>query len=364
METDVIIVGKGISGLILSILLKQKNIDHVVLDRVAKRKTMEFPETLPPSALVLINSLGLLELFQKSSSKSFGYHSLWGSDTVTTNDFFNHNPYKYGLKLNKRELLNDLEQVVEDKLVKFEKLVEIKRSEKRVRVKIESNNESQTINGRVIVDATGRNRAVLKQLGVASEPFDNLVALSCHLPIFKHPRLIHRVCVESFDNGWGIVSSLNDQVNVMTLFTQKGNPILAQLKQYKHWNSILSNTRLLKDFLSEDTHRNVVGGDANSSKSSKITGPNWIAIGDAAISFDPLSSHGISNAIYCAKASSEAIQSHLNNDSDNSLQNCETTLIEIFSAYLKHKRTLYDAEKRWATTPFWRDDMIVKPVHS
>ncbi len=342
MSTDVVIVGNGISGLILSILLKEKNIDHVVLNRVEKRKTFELPETIPPSTLVLLESLNLLALFSKSASKTFGYHSLWNSDSVTTDNFFNHNPYKHGLKLNKKKLLNDLEALVTDHVMHFNNLIDIDRSDENVTVRIESNNVMQTITSRIIVDATGRNRAVLKHLGITSESFDNQVALSCHLPYFKHPQLIHPVFVESFENGWGIVSSLNERINGMTLYTKKGSLILPLLKDYRNWKDILSNTKLLKDFLTDDGNCKVVGGKANSSRASQIAGSNWLAIGDAAIAFDPLSSHGISNAIYCANSASNAIGSHMANNTIATFEDYENTVSQIFDEYLKQKLKLYD----------------------
>lgn len=344
MNTDVVIVGSGISGQTLSILLKEKNIDHIVLNRVEKRKTLELPETIPPSTLVLLESLNLLELFSKSSSKTFGYHSLWNSDILATDNFFDHNPYKHGLKLNKKNLLNDLRELITDQTMHFNNLIEIDRSDESVIVKIESNNTIQTITSRIIVDATGRNRAILKHLGIASESFDNQVALSCHLPYFKHPKLIHQVFVESFENGWGIVSSLNEQINGMTLYTKKGSPILSQLKDYRNWKELLSSTQMLKDFLIEDLNCKVVGGEANSSKASQITGSNWLAIGDAAISFDPLSSHGISNAIYCANFASNAIKSHITDDAITSFKNYEDTISQVFNEYLKQKSKLYEKE--------------------
>ena len=347
MNTDVVIVGGGISGLILSILLKEKKIDHVVLNRVEKRKTLELPETIPPSTLVLLESLNLLELFSKSSSKTFGYHSLWNSDVLTTDNFFNHNPYKYGLKLNKKKLLSDLGELVSDNIIQFNNLIEIDRSDENVTVKIESDHTVQTIKSRIIIDATGRNRAILKLLGITNESLDNQVALSCHLPYFKHPKLIHSVYVESFENGWGIVSTLNEHINGMTLYTKKGSPILPQLKDYQNWKELLSNTKLLKDFLTDDLNRKVVGGKANSSKASQITGSNWLAIGDAAIAFDPLSSHGISNAIYCANLASTAIESHVTNDAIAPFQQYDDTICQIFNEYSRQKLKLYDTHSHY-----------------
>jgi flavin-dependent dehydrogenase len=343
MNTDVLIVGNGVSGLVLSILLKRKNIDHIVLNRVEKRKTLELPETLPPSTLGFLESLNLLELFSKSSSKTFGYHSIWGSDELNTDSFFNHNPYKYGLKLSKRKLLQDLTEIVPENVLPFDRLIKLEQNESKIRVEIESNAIVQNIQGRIIIDATGRNRSILKQLGVFSETFDNQVALSCHLPYFKHHQLIHPVYSESFEHGWGIVSSLNEEVNCMTLYTEKGSSILPHLKDYHNWKELLSKTIILKDFLSEDENRKVFGGDSNSSKASQISGSNWLAIGDSAMGFDPLSSHGISNAIYTANLASQAIEDELSENSTALFRNYGQTLTQIFKEYLERKSKLYDS---------------------
>jgi 2-polyprenyl-6-methoxyphenol hydroxylase-like FAD-dependent oxidoreductase len=201
LNTDVIIVGSGISGLVLSNLLKAKKIDHLVLNRLEKQKKLELPETIPPSALVLLESLNLLELFSKSSSKTFGYHSVWNSDRLTTNNFFDHNPYKYGLKLNKKELLEDLRELVSEHVLTYDNLIELDKTAEGISIKMVSENSVRTIRTMLIIDATGRNRSILKQLGVASESFDKQVSLSCHLPYFKHPKLIHPVYTESFEHG-------------------------------------------------------------------------------------------------------------------------------------------------------------------
>jgi flavin-dependent dehydrogenase len=204
-----------------------------------------------------------------------------------------------------------------------------------------SENSVRTIRSKLIIDATGRNRSILKQLGVASESFDKQVSLSCHLPYFKHPKLIHPVYTESFEHGWGIVSSLNEQTNGMTLYTKIGSPILADLKVFQNWKSILSGTTFLKDFLTDDADRKIVGGEANSTKASQITGSNWLAIGDAAIAFDPISSHGVTNAIYCANSAAQAIEAQLATQSPIPLQNYAETLHTIFDEYFEQKANLY-----------------------
>lgn len=334
MKTQVIIVGSGISGLVLSYLLKEKGVDHVVLNRVEKQKALELPETVPPSTLALLESLNLLELFSKRSSKTFGYHSLWGSGPLRTDNYLHHNPYKFVLKLNRKEVLQDLEFLVSDHLFSYNHLKELQQNDKGISVLLEFENQPISIEGNIIIDATGRNRAVLKQLDIISEFFDNQIALSCHLPYFKHPHLIHPVFIESFEHGWGIVSALNDETNVMTLYTQNGSPLQHSLKDYENWKDVLSNTKILKDFLSDSVNPAIHVGNANSSRATQITGSNWMAIGNAAIAFNPLSSHRISNVVYCANAAANAITAE---DRSASFQRYDDTLGKIFEAYLSHR---------------------------
>ncbi|MFT5778198.1 MAG: 2-polyprenyl-6-methoxyphenol hydroxylase-like FAD-dependent oxidoreductase, partial [Crocinitomicaceae bacterium] len=160
VNTKVVIVGKGIAGLVLSILLKRKGIDHVVLDRIEKKRKPALAETLPPSTLVLLETLELKELFERSSLKTFGYHSLWGTHQVTDNNFFFHNPYKYGLKIAKSILLSDLEKEAGTEVISFQHLLDINLGKNAVQVNLRQDNEELTVNGEILIDATGRNRAV------------------------------------------------------------------------------------------------------------------------------------------------------------------------------------------------------------
>jgi flavin-dependent dehydrogenase len=359
INTDIVIVGKGISGLVLSLLLQRKGIEHLLLDRQDKRKSLALAETMPPSAMALLDTLDLTGLFSKSSVKTFGYHSMWGSDRVIDNNFFNHNPYKYGLKLNKKALIAHLESLVSDHIVKCDKVSEIRNESDRVMIAAERDSLAINIESKFIVDATGRNRAVLKAIGVDSTAFDHLIGTTCQLPFMKHPKLIHKVFSESFEQGWGIVSAVDGDTNAMTIFAHKGSAILKQLKHYENWKDALADTKILKDFLSNNVDRKVVGGDANSSRATHIAGSNWMAIGDAAVAFDPLSSHGISNGIYCAKSASEAISAQLIDPSSGAFEQYESTLRQVFDAYLAHKSQLYLTEKRWPDSAFWAEQQLV-----
>lgn len=355
MDTDVIIVGKGIAGLVVSLLLKRKNIAHLLLDRRTAKKQLALGETLPPSALPLLHSLGLLDLFESNSlHRTRGYHSAWGSTAIADHNFFFHSPFQHGLKLNKQSLEQALEELTSENILRFEKLTAIGLDELGVTVELQSDQESFVVRGKCIVEATGRNRALLKLLGIGSDEYDELTAYSCHLPRREHPKITHSVFVESFEHGWGIVSRLSGEVQVMSLFSRRSVGIHQELKDYSCWPAILCGTAYLRNFLSATSGIRVVGGDAGSSRAAQLAGKCWLAIGDAAIALDPLSSHGITNAIYTAQRAVEAIALYLSDPDEKHFREYALSLSAIFATYLGARYELYQRERRWPEATFWK----------
>jgi len=354
MDTDVIVVGKGIAGLVVSLLLKRKGIPHLLLDRSTARKQFTLGETLPPSALPLLQSLGLLDLFESNSlHRTRGYHSAWGSAAIADQNFFFHLPFQHGLKINKQSLEQDLKGLTSENILRFEKMTAIRLAEQGVTVELQNHQGPIVVRGKCLVEATGRNRAVLKLLGIASAEYDQLTAYSCLLPCTQHPKITHSVFVESFEHGWGIVSRLSDEVQVMSLFSRQCVGIHRELKDYSCWPAILSGTAHLRNFLSAGAGIRVVGGDAGSSQAAQLAGKCWLATGDAATAFDPLSSHGITNAVYTAHRAVEAIALHLSDSDEKHFREYAEFLSGIFATYLGTRYELYQRERRWPGAVFW-----------
>jgi flavin-dependent dehydrogenase len=355
LKKEVIIIGNGIAGITLAVLLQRKNIPFVILHREEEKKSFALGETLPPTAMLMLHELQLLSVFEENAyRKTYGYHSMWGSSKVTDINFFHHNPYKNGLKINKQQTLVQLQAAVKENIIPYQKGFEIIHEKHGNTVVLAKNNGIKIVQGKILVDATGRNRAVLQKLKVESTIHDELVAMSCHIPKIKHPKLTHEVYVESFKEGWGIVSALNETENICSLFTHAGNDILPKLKDASQWKSALAETTYLKDFLTEGTITKVKGGNANSSVATQIAGINWLALGDAAMSFDPLSSHGITNAIYTSAKALEAIEKKLKFADVEAFPEYDATMKTIFKQYLQSKDQLYQQETRWKDEVFWR----------
>ena len=87
---------------------------------------------------------------------------------IADHNFFFHSPFQHGLKINKQSLEQDLEGLTSENILRFEKVTEIRLAEQGVTVELQNDQERIVLQGRCLVEATGRNRAFLKLLGIAS----------------------------------------------------------------------------------------------------------------------------------------------------------------------------------------------------
>ena len=86
--------------------------------------------------------------------------------------------------------------------------------------------------------------------------------------------------------------------------------------------------------------------DASSFRLDRVAGPRWLAIGDAATALDPLSSHGLGNALFTGMRAAEAIAT-------GNFDDYERAVDKMWNVYVSRRRELYASERRWPSSPFW-----------
>jgi len=86
----------------------------------------------------------------------------------------------------------------------------------------------------------------------------------------------------------------------------------------------------------------------------KVYGSDWVAVGDAASAYDPITSQGIYKALSDGLQSAAAITDHLNGALDP-FAVYQASVVARFTEYLQHRNYFYDLEKRWPSSPFWRN---------
>jgi flavin-dependent dehydrogenase len=91
---------------------------------------------------------------------------------------------------------------------------------------------------------------------------------------------------------------------------------------------------------------------ANSSRLNRSVGKNWLAVGDAASAFDPLSAQGVHKAMESGLRAAQSIIDHWSGD-ESALQNYARDVDHRFHSYLQLRQAYYTQEKRWPDSTFW-----------
>jgi flavin-dependent dehydrogenase len=91
---------------------------------------------------------------------------------------------------------------------------------------------------------------------------------------------------------------------------------------------------------------------AHSSQIGEPAGPGWIAVGDAALACDPLSSQGLLNALYSGFLAAGAVREALAGDLGG-LRDYRLAIDQLARAYHAHLAAWYGLEPRWPDRPFW-----------
>ena len=84
----------------------------------------------------------------------------------------------------------------------------------------------------------------------------------------------------------------------------------------------------------------------------RSAGPGWIAAGEAAAAFDPLSSMGIGYAITSGIHAARALDAALNGYTDHLATYADDTR-RHFQEFTSSRGRYYAIERRWPDAPFW-----------
>jgi flavin-dependent dehydrogenase len=89
--------------------------------------------------------------------------------------------------------------------------------------------------------------------------------------------------------------------------------------------------------------------DASGAATEPPAGPGWLAIGDASLSFDPLSSQGLFHALYTGLRGAQAVLA----GTSDALGAYAARIAAVRRRYREHRAIVYALEDRWPTAPFW-----------
>jgi len=355
-EVDVLVVGAGPAGATAALNLAPTR-TVVIVDREAHPRP-RIGESLPPAARRLFIDMGLWELFQaQGQSPCYGNRSVWGSPQPIETDFL-RDPDGHGWHIDRVRFDLWLRSIAVDRsatLLAPGRLKSIAWDGQYWRAEVGTAEGSFELIASIVIDAGGRASLVSRSLGARRELGDKLVCSWVRGKARPIGRGAGFTYVEATEDGWWYSAPLPDGRRVLAFHTDSDLPVARSVADPKNLLGRASVNRELAAILSESGFSPEQCGftAAHSAILQPLGGSAWFAAGDAACSFDPLSSQGLLNALFTGLAAAEAADRHLSG-ADNSLHEYSQMLSQVYSVYQRNLSHWYGAETRWSGDPFWQ----------
>ncbi len=355
---DVAVIGGGPTGTGLTIALANAGRSVVVLER-SFYDHVRIGETLPPRSRVLFRKLGVWDRFIKEGhAPSPAILSAWGQDDLYENHFI-FNPYGHGWHIDRRRFDKMLALVAEEAGASVRRGARVTSclplTSGGWEVEFTLNDARRRLRASFLVDATGRASVVARSQRSKRIFYDRLIGLvgffSTHLP---GEETDYKTLVEAAEEGWWYSAGLPNSQMVVAYMTDADLIPKGSGRMIQHWRKQLEQAPYTRSRVSDDgvPEAGLRPVAANSYRMDRITGTNWLAVGDAATAFDPLSSRGIYNALESGLQAARAIERYQFSDQE-ALDEYELWSQRIFKEYLRMWAIYYGRETRWSSSTFW-----------
>ncbi len=357
---DVVVIGGGPCGLAVALGLVKNGLSVAIIERGSYNQK-RIGEHLPASALGVFQELGVPAALvdDKEHLHCAGVVSWWGNDDSPhiVNYFFH--PFEHGVNLSRPKFDRAFADYVRRMGVVIFDNAKIQKSSQNNgswHIAIADGKNNDRLQALFVVDAGGKSASFSRMQGSRIVAFESQLAViryytACALPPSTRE---NHVVIESCDIGWWYFAPLSGGDGVCMLVT---DPDLIDLRKHSidlSWHSRLEKTRAIAQSLHPFTAASDISVcSARTQRLDRFHGENWLAIGDAAMAFDPLSSHGITKGLRHGWMAGKAVSHYIRGDNFAIHRFCQD-LEHIFSEYLSTRAGYYATEQRWADSLFWR----------
>lgn len=378
---DVAIVGGGPAGAAAAIALARAGRRVLLADACGAngrpRDAFRIGEGLPAAARPLLQALGVLERTLADGHRaSPGTQAWWGSDTPHTEDAMRTLQGR-GLQLDRIRFDAMLRAAAGEAGAECVDAAQLRlvaagdtRTPHRLRLQ-RAHGDDESIDADWLIDAGGRGAGLSRALGATRIVHDRLLAFHLRLHGGGDTDRDGRTLVEAVEDGWWYSVRLPSEERLIAFLGDAdlldrrtlidGDGLWHALERAPHLHALCARHGWRPGGPTQ-------GADACSSELDHACGERWLAVGDAALAFDPLSSKGISNALYTGLQAAEAILRSDHTDDavrdPAALAAYAQHLREIHRVYRAQLRAFYAMETRWPASPFWRRRSVGEPSPS
>ncbi len=356
---DVAILGGGPAGSAAALSLVQVRPDlRVVLVEASAFDGWRIGETLAPGGRRILEGLGCWPaVVDAGAVESHGTVASWGSEEPYENDFL-FSARGTGWHLDRAGFDAALIACVESAGVEVRRGARFaavaREPDGKWRLAIARGVERREIRSALVIDATGRTAAFASRQGAKRLVDDQLtgVAVLCR---FDGSSGTHeaRTLVEAQRDGWWYSAAVPGRRAVFAWMSDADLVRQDGLKDRQNWLERLRAAQLTwKRFERCTPDWPVSIWSARSQRLHDVCGEGWIAIGDAASAFDPLSSAGVIKALYTGKLGAFAVLDRLRGLS-RGFDRYRRYVEREYAEYRATRARFYGEERRWPGSPFW-----------
>jgi len=361
IRCDVAILGGGPAGTATALSLRQHapSLSLALVER-STYDGIRMGETLPPIVQPLLEQLGVWNAFlNQEHVPAYGSCAAWGSDQLLDNEFIYH-PAGRGWHLDRRRFDAMLAREATSRRIATypgSKFITSQPTEKkrwRLAIQGESGDEI-LIEADFVVDATGRRAVFAGQRGVRKVFLDQLFGVFVFFSLNGGTQLTDSyTMVEAWEEGWWYSALVPEKRAAVVCMSDIDIVKRLGLNSSTRWIELMNETCYIKSRVREAAPLGAPAVHAaHSHRLERITGDAWLAVGDAATTFDPLSSLGIFKGLRSGIMASYAIADYFKG-SASSLEKYEAILAKEFEDHLSTRANYYCQERRWRNSPFWQ----------
>ncbi|NBC31623.1 MAG: FAD-dependent oxidoreductase [Alphaproteobacteria bacterium] len=375
-SVDVLIVGAGPAGTAAALTFaRYTDLAVLLVDRRAE-PGLALGELVSPGVLPLLEFVGAAEaLAGDGHLPAQGVAAAWSGPDPVPRDFF-FSARGHGWHLDRRRFNRRMAAMAEAAGVAtlFEsRVADIEPApDAGWRVALSTGSTTRPVAARFLIDAGGRAAGLARRLGARATAADGLVGIAgfcTRAPASggetgsgetgsgetedESDPWPATTLIEATADGWWYTAPLPDGRLVATLMTDADLVRSAGYHRLSTWQTALERAHLtagrVDRFALVDPP---MVRAAHSQVLEPAAGPGWIAAGDAAAAFDPLSGlgigHALSSGIHAARAAEAALRG-------------DTALIDQYAdgvaanaaAYRRTLAATYGAVRRFPDAPFW-----------
>lgn len=200
-----------------------------------------------------------------------------------------------------------------------------------------------------LVEARGRRAPGRRMRGPATTALGRL---------FNEVPVRARTAVAGFHRGWAWYASTGDGAGALQIVLPSAEPLPKRPGLAALFEALLDEIGPARDWLGAGhAVGEVFARHADASRASAPIEDGLIRVGDAALAMDPLSGHGVFEAIASAKAAVAVINTVVRRPEHAALARsfCEERVRLAFERFARIGRDFYALERRWPDADFWRE---------